>query len=191
MNIREYVVQRLDELDAEITVQDAVPGVLFHDEGEFIPFSDLGYNAEYGFYRLSHLSQVVSDYATTSPYRVRALDSRDWPAWVLDVDRDLWLLGETWQVADLVQALQAFLATGQATGAPVDEYDPDWSVPLSMADAVDYVVRHGWPHATAADTLRRAAWDGRIPGARKDAGGKRWRFSRRGLDQWLAHATPR
>jgi hypothetical protein len=40
---------------ARLETVDGVGGVLFMDEGEFIPWRDLGYNPTYGFYRLSHL----------------------------------------------------------------------------------------------------------------------------------------
>lgn len=33
--------------------KDGQPGILFLDEHEFIPFTDLGYNAELGFFRRS------------------------------------------------------------------------------------------------------------------------------------------
>ncbi len=45
-----------------IIERDGQPGILFLDENEFIPFSDLGYNSEIGFFSKSRFPDVKSDY---------------------------------------------------------------------------------------------------------------------------------
>jgi len=45
---------------AKIIEQDGQQGVLFQDQKGFIPFDDLGYNRELGFYSLSQFPEVTN-----------------------------------------------------------------------------------------------------------------------------------
>ena len=45
---------------AKIIEQDGQQGVLFQDHKGFIPFDDLGYNRELGFYSLSQFPEVTN-----------------------------------------------------------------------------------------------------------------------------------
>ncbi len=45
---------------AKITEQDGQRGVRFQDKKGFIPFDDLGYNRELGFYSLSQFPEVAN-----------------------------------------------------------------------------------------------------------------------------------
>ncbi|MCL4301143.1 MAG: hypothetical protein KJ077_35755 [Anaerolineae bacterium] len=58
--IAEYAARYCEEFPqaGRIEFRDGLAGVLFLDEGEHIPFTDLGYHDDYGFYRLSALPEV-------------------------------------------------------------------------------------------------------------------------------------
>ena len=59
MTILEHIKQSIaDGLPARLTTQGGATGVLFLDEGEFIPFTDLNYNPEYGYFRISLLPNM-------------------------------------------------------------------------------------------------------------------------------------
>lgn len=52
--IGEHVAQAIAEgMPGRLAVQGGEPGVIFPDENQFIPFSDLNYNSTYGYYQLS------------------------------------------------------------------------------------------------------------------------------------------
>jgi len=115
MNIRQHVLKSIySGLPAQIIVQGAVSGVLFFDGNEFIPFADLGYNSEIGYYRLSAfpgaLNETTNENLETIHLLAEAGDDVV-PAYVWqDADGDLHHLGELHQVADLYAALGAALA---------------------------------------------------------------------------------
>lgn len=109
---------------ARLETVDGVRGVLFLDENEFIPWRDLGYNSTYGFYRLSHLPNVENEteYATWTIHPLINNDpDDDWrPFVLLDSDGNGILLGDRWQVEELLPVLQAFLERG-VVDEPVDD----------------------------------------------------------------------
>lgn len=112
---------------ARLETQGGVRGVLFLDENEFFPWRDLGFNHEYGFFRLSAFPNVTNEaeYATWTihPVEVRQPEDDNWqPCALLDADGFGFLLGERWQVEELLPVLQAFLERGE-TAEPIDEYD--------------------------------------------------------------------
>lgn len=92
-----------------------------------------------------------------------------------------WLIGERAEAEALHTALDFWLATG-ATAGEIDELDPifGWQW-LSISEAVEYAAALGRP--VAAPTIRKAAADGQIGGARLD--GKTWRFARPRFLGWL------
>jgi hypothetical protein len=49
--IQEYVTE--DPRFGHIEERNGEMGIVFHDENEFIPLADLGYNSQLGFYRLN------------------------------------------------------------------------------------------------------------------------------------------
>lgn len=190
-NIRQHVQQAIySGMQATVTVKNGQSGVVFHDENEFIPFANLAYNRALGYFDRSLFPDEPSETDSESPYTIHPLATEDgWQAWVLeDEGGTLTLLGELWQIADLADALRHFVDTGEYHGKPVDDYDPNWGSPLTMAEATAYIVAQGWTPGNADDTLRKAAAAGRVPGAQKDGSGHRWVFSRRGLDAWLRRA---
>lgn len=94
-----------DGLPARLEIQDSEPGVTFLDEGEFIPFADLNYNREYGYFQISLLPNIPRECENT-PVDGRSLNrgvpgkrSRTWaenthavtgyipPAWADELSR--------------------------------------------------------------------------------------------------------
>lgn len=57
------VIQRFIEEtgDAHWEIRNDAPGIVFHDENEFISLVDLGVNKKLGFYRLSLFPSTVND----------------------------------------------------------------------------------------------------------------------------------
>lgn len=113
----------IDGGTAVVTVQDGQGGVLFTDEGEFIPWRDLGYNVKLGFYRLSQFpdAENQSAYATWTVHPLEGSDrDGDLMYVALGPDGSGFLMGEKWQAAELVEALQAFLKDG-VMDEPVDD----------------------------------------------------------------------
>lgn len=192
-NIRDHARLAVEGgMPAELAVVDGAPGVLFHDEGEFIPFSDLGYNSEIGYFRLSQASHQLTVCDNANPQTIHRGDfwHGDWqpPPWVwLDDDGNAYLLGEAWQAADLMQALHAALVEGVYESEVIDEDDPAWGRSITTARAVEEAIMYDPtvfpPGSNVAERIRRAAQRGQIPGARK-AGGE-WRFSLLKFRGWL------
>lgn len=62
MDIQEHVKEFIvNGGRAEVVNRDGVDGVLFFDEVEFIPFTDLNYNNEYGYYKISLFPDIQRD----------------------------------------------------------------------------------------------------------------------------------
>lgn len=184
-NIRQHV----SECEVAVRTQDSgVPGVLFQDENEFIPFADLGYNGELGYYRLSAHPDASNECTNENPETIHAGEFSDpWDAYIwADADGYLHLLGEIWQVADLYQALGDFLLRNQLHPEKISEDDPEWGNSFSIAEAVAEAVAYGFPEKFLADRIRQAARDGRIPGARQDVEG-RWMFRKAKFRGWLVN----
>lgn len=59
--IDEYI---RDTGTAKRVYQGGRAGVIFLDEGEFIPLTDLGYNTNIGFYRISRFPDVKNEAET-------------------------------------------------------------------------------------------------------------------------------
>lgn len=194
MNIRQHVLRSIySGLPARVTVQEGAPGVQFDaDEREFIPFADLGYSREHGYYRLSALPGVLSECESENPETIHVLaDSGDGePLYVwADADGDLHLLGELHRAADLYAALGALLVRGEHDPEPISEFDPAWGGNYSIARAVEEAIAFGYAvdPVQAADTIRAAARAGRIRGASQVDG--KWSIPPRTLRAWLARSA--
>lgn len=62
MDIQEHVKEFITNGGrAEVINRDGMNGVLFFDEVEFIPFTDLNYNNEYGYYKISQFPDIQRD----------------------------------------------------------------------------------------------------------------------------------
>lgn len=189
MNIRDHFLESVAQgMAANIAVKNGVAGALFHDEAEFIPFSDLGYNKELGYYRLSQFPDWPNECSNEPLFAVRRVTAKEGKdAYTLICSNgSSYILGERWQMAEAAAALNKALADTDS----IESFDLRELADMSMADAVEYVVSRGWPRQRAERTLRSGAQYGRIPGATKDKDGYHWKFSRLGLDAWLETARP-
>lgn len=110
-------------------------------------------------------------------------------AWVTP-DGDPLLIGEHAVVIALAGAIERYMAGD--VGEPISEYDPAWGHTYSIADAVREAIEHGYTDDATqmANTIRRAATDGRITGASQDPAG-RWRLPKRTFRHWLAQSRPK
>lgn len=179
------------------TLRNGERGVRFLDEGEFIPWHDLGFNSTYGFYRLSALPGVENE-AEYATWTIHPLEGSDQDGetlmWaLLDADGYGFLLGERWQVAELLPVLTAFLNRGEhgemvddeAIGARyltiaeacemAQEYDPT-SCPYSTPEEQDRLRRR----------LQRNIQRGNIQGVKRDPQG-RYRLRASSFRGWLAN----
>lgn len=126
MYIQDMISEYIQETGlARVETRGGVGGVLFLDENEFIPWGDLGFSRLYGFFRRSVLHDVESEaeYATWTIHPLEGSDQDGQePMWVLlSADGYGYLLGERWQVAELLPVLTAFLEGGQHAEMVDDE----------------------------------------------------------------------
>lgn len=178
-----------DGLPATMTQQNGVSGVIFHDENEFIPFVDLNYNSEYGYYRMSKFPDLQRDCTNENRENIhRGVDfSEGWQPYIWsDSGGNLTLLGEDYQLADLYQSLKAFLERGELDPEPISEDDPSWDYMRGIDWAIDEMLAYtgGSDRAKVADTIRAAARRGAINGAKQSDGGK-WYFNRPKFRGWM------
>lgn len=174
-----------------------VRGVVFHDEGEFIPYRDLGYNTTYGFYRLSHLPNVENEapYATWTihPVAERFPDpDHPWqPFALLDSGGFGFLLGERWQAAELLPVLQAFLERGESAEPIYDDDEAFGYRWLTISEAVQVAHEFDaekYPLDGKADyrirqAARRGNWLENGSARQTDSG--RWQFRADRFERWL------
>ena len=191
MNIRDHIRAAInDGLPAEFAQRDGKAGVLFHDEGEFVPFDDLNVNREYGYYRLSQFPNLQRDCTNENPETLHlGKDFGDnWnPLIWADSGGNLTLIGDPWQAADLYQALGRYLFHGETDPEEIGQNDPAW----------DYMRRIDWaikeyrdflgderPDAQIANTIRAAAVRGAIHGSSQSESGA-WYFRPAAFRGWL------
>lgn len=190
MNIRDHIRKAIaGGLPAQFSQQDGLAGVLFHDENEFIPFDDLNYNNEYGYYRLSQFPDLQRDCTNENPETLHyGKDFHDWrPLIWADSGGNLNMIGDIWQAADLYQALSKLLKNGEVDPEEISENDAQW----------DYMKRTDWAvkeyrefmnddrsDSEIANTIRVAADNGRIHGCSQDSRGA-WHFRPQAFRGWL------
>lgn len=191
MNIRLHALRAIRTgLPARFDVQAETPGILFQDEGEFIPFYDLGYNSRIGYYRLSAFPDVQSECESDNPETIHVLaESGEFPGdcmyvWA-DKDGDLHMLGELHEVADLYNALADLLMNFRCAPDPIGEHDPAWGRNIDIARAVEEAIAYGLTGDgdTIAARIRAAAARGSIRGATQVDG--RWSIPPLTLRGWL------
>lgn len=194
MNIRQHVLKSIySGMPARFAVRGVVPGVQFlADDAEFVEFDDLGYNATYGYFRLSALPGVVSDCTNDNPETIHlyADGEKGEPMYVwMDCDGYPHMIGERHQVADLYAALGAALA-GRLDPEPVSEFDSAWGQNYTIAAAVNEAINFGYSDgsdaAQVADSIRAAARRGAIRGAQMVDG--KWSLPRLTLRGWLVRS---
>lgn len=190
-NIRDHVRKAIvGGLAAQMTQRDGQSGVLFHDESEFIPFSDLNYNNKYGYFRISQFPEIQRDCENDNPERIhRGSDFHEWVPFIWsDSGGDLTLLGDDYQLADLYQALGDYLLHGKLDDEEISEDDPMWSYMRRIDWAVnEYRTVLSDDIRTddkIANTIRAAAAAGRIHGAKLGESGN-WYFNPPRFRGWL------
>lgn len=176
-----------------------VGGVLFLDEMEFIPWADLGFNSTYGFFRLSALPDVPNEteYATWTIHPLEGSDQEGELMWVLlDADGYGFLLGEKWQVAELLPVLAAFLEHGVHAEMVDDEAIGAHYLSIAEACALAYEydpVEYPYRTPNEQDRLRRRLQRniqrGNVPGVKRDPQG-RYRIRASSFRGWLVANSP-
>lgn len=134
MTIQEMIEQHIQQYGtaaAVVATVDDIEGVIFMDEGEFIPFYDLGYNRELGFYRLSLFPDVQNE-AGRPAWSVRRIIMPDEegqeqePIYALfNPAGNGYVLGSEGMIKDFLPVLQAFVEKGEQ-GKPVAANEVRW-----------------------------------------------------------------
>lgn len=190
MNIRDHIRKAIHEgLLAQFTQQNGRAGILFHDEGEFIPFDDLNYNSTYGYYRLSQFPDLQRDCTNENPETLHyGKDFHEWrPIIWADSGGNLSMIGDIWQAADLYQALGRLLLHGETDPEEVSENDASWYYMKRMDWAVaEYksVFPDSGADSQIRNTIGTAARHGRIWGCAQDDTGA-WHFRPECFRGWL------
>lgn len=196
-NITDHVTRYIHQTNgAHYDVQDGVSGVVFHDEGEFIPLSDLAYSERLGFFKRS----LFPDEPTVAEYypefEVRPLETNDpepWDAYALVDGKGEYgyLLGEPWQVVEAYLALQIAydaIISGQQLCDPIHENDEAmgrglWLPTSEAAERLHRLDPKEYPlERKTYERLRAAGRDGRIKAHNSEVHG--WRFHAHSLDEW-------
>lgn len=198
-NIREAIQRFIyDTGAARFAVQDGRAGVVFADESEFIPLAELGYNANYGFFRQSALPQVASEYTNKNPWRLHPVVADDGDSWqgfaiVEDDGERAFLVGEDWQLADMLSAVEDGLSA-DGLGEVLTDSDEVFGVAYySIAEACQVASQYDpceYPY-TAPDEqarlrarLQRNIQRGNLWGVRKDPQGH-YRIRATAFRGWL------
>lgn len=197
-NIRDMIEQYVrDTGQAHIEIRAGLAGVIFHDESEFIPFADLGYDRQLGFYRLSDFPDVLSQANSVNPWSLHPVrvgnGERQYA--LLDNRANMgYLLGDFAALANAAEALLIFLGRG-LLGEPLADDDERlgvrWlTIAEAMAEATAYDLDEYPPGENLAQRIRQAARRGTIGGVAQDAAG-RYKFQARRFRAWLARREPR
>lgn len=191
MNIRDHVRSSIAAgLAASWDQRDGKSGVTFHDENEFIPFDDLNYNDEYGYYRMSQLPDLQRDCTNENPETLHwGKDFPDWkPIIWADSGGNLTLVGDIWQAADLYQALHQLLRNGVTALEEVSENDPAWDymkrIDWAVKEYRDFFPDADLDNEQIRNSIRAAAKAGRIRGCSQDDLGN-WHFRPVAFRGWL------
>lgn len=191
MNIRDHIRKAIHTgLPANFTQQSGKAGALFHDDNEFIPFDDLNYNNEYGYYRLSQFPNLqrgcTNGNQETLHYGSDFGDNWRPIIWA-DSGGNLNMIGDIWQAADLYQALGRLLIHGEIDPEEISENDSSWD----YMKRIDWAIREyrdffgdGRPDAEIGNTIRSAANAKRIWGCSQDSRGN-WYFRPESYRGWL------
>lgn len=171
---------------AVITEQDGQHGVLFTDkQNEFIPWGDLGYNSEIGFYPISEFPGEHNEVGVNfSAVRFETSDGEsDYVMWgiVTDDGTDGFVIGEWGATVKLYQVLKTLVETGVAE--EVDELDSRLGHPwLTPTMASEYALELGVSLTPRA--IQYACQRKEIKRAEYDNG---WTFPQRSFRNWLGN----
>lgn len=190
MNIRDHVRNTIsDGLAATLTQQEGVAGVIFHDDNQFVPFCELNYNSEYGYYSTLVFSDIERECTNDNPETLHwGKDFTDWkPLIWSDAGGNLALIGGIHQAADLYQALGRLLLYGEHDAEEISEADPSWD----YMKRIDWAVREyrdymgdNRPDEEIANTIRAACRRKAIRGTSQDSKGA-WYFRPPAFRGWL------
>jgi len=193
MNIRNHIRGAIsDGLVANFAILSGQSGVVFHDENEFIPFAVLNYNSDVGYFDMSRHPEFHCECENENPETLHyGRDySEDWkPLIWADDGGNLTLIGDTWNAADLYQALHAFLFDGVTNAEEISQDDPAWGhmrrIDWAVEEYREYVP--GAKKLTkerVANTIRAAARRGAIRGCTQDDRSE-WYFRPAAFRGWL------
>ena len=194
-NIRDAVLRYIYETPgaARFDVQSGRAGVVFTDEGEFIPLADLAYSRELGFYQISQFPDVEPETTNENPWTLHPAvpvwrDDPWRPYALLSPEGHGFLIGEKWQLVEAVEAIRLFIERGLLS-EPIREDDEalghKWlSISEAVAEANAYDPAEYPLGETTAARIRQAARRETIGGAVQDGGG-RWKFQNRRFRHWL------
>lgn len=193
MNVRQHALKSIrGGMPARFAVQEGQGGVLFLDENEFIPFSDLGYSSRLGYFRLSAFPNTPSELTNENQETIHQLLESDEQSGLLyvwrDADGDLHMLGELHEAADLYAALADLLLHEHCNPAPISEHSPAWGQNYDIGRAVQEAIAYGYGDnpISIASAIRAAAAAGRIHGASRDGG--RWSIPPATLRAWIVRS---
>lgn len=196
-NIREAVQRYIyDTGMAKFAIQNGRSGVIFLDENEFIPFDDLGYNANYGFFRFSALPNIISDYTNELPWMVHPVDNPHdgWRMFALVEDGErAFLVGEDWQLNELYTALMFYYKEDRVGEVMSDDDEMLGFQWFTIAEACQEAYRYApneYPYGTPEEQdrlrrrLQRNIQRGNLWGVKKDPQG-RYRIKAMAFRGWL------
>lgn len=192
MNIRNHIRHTITEgLSAKFSQQAEKAGIIFYDKNEFIPFDDLNYNSEYGYYRMSQFPNLQRDCTNENPETIHyGKDfSEDWkPIIWADSGGNLTMIGDIWQAADLHQALKALLENGAVDAEEISENDPAWDymkrIDWAVKEYLDFFPDSPLDDDQIRNSIRAAANAARIHGCSQDDTGN-WYFRPAAFRGWL------
>lgn len=196
-NVTDHVTRYIHQTDgAHYDVQNGQSGVVFHDEGEFIPLADLALSEELGFFRRSLFPDepAVAEYVPA--YVVRPLETNDpepWDAYAIVDDKEEYgyLLGEPWQVVEAYLAIKRAydaIVSGQQIYDPIHENSEAmgrglWLPTSEAAERLHRLDPDEYPlERKTYERLRMAGRQGRIRAQNSEVHG--WRFHAHSLDEW-------
>lgn len=189
-NITDHVTRYIHQTEgAHYAVQNGQSGVVFHDEGEFIPLADLALSTDLGFFRRSLFPDepAIAEYAPA--FVVRPVVSADpWNAYALVDDKGefVYLLGEPWELVEAYLALKK--AVEGVFGEEISERDEAlgfglWLTTSEAAERLHRLDPEEYPlERKTYERLRMAGRQERIRAQNSDTHG--WRFHAHSLDEW-------
>ncbi len=187
MNIQVLIKEFIrDGGPATLTTQNGESGVTFTDENEFIPFGNLGYNRELGFYKISLFPDEHNEGGINFS-TVSFLDNdgdgqyREWAILVDDLT-DGFVIGEWGEVTQLYAALKRLVETGQADEETHHLDERLGIVWLSVSEAAEFA-NSRLSTVISERAIRYACERDEIFKAEKK--GKEWRFPQPIFLNWM------
>ena len=182
-----HVDKYIDEVGlAHWEVRSSVLGVLFHDEGEFIPVEDLGLSENLGFFRrrLFPDEPIIAGYIPEFEIRPTG------PGFALvHVSEDrAFVLGDWGAVIEAKKSLERAGAGDVGPPLPPDSdllMRSEWMTTNEAAELLqDMYPEEYAPGRTTAERLRMAGRRGDIMANNDSVHG--WRFNRHSILEWAA-----